>query len=137
MLKKRICESGLESQLDAESAGAFPGVQSRGAERKTVELAAKHGLDLTHHRTRECVAADLERFDRCVVLDDESYIHAQRLAADGRSATPIDRFVDYFGDLSLLNVADPVLGNIGYEEAFRILDRGTEILFERLKRQLP
>jgi protein-tyrosine phosphatase len=132
LLRARLKQVNLSGKIIVDSAGAFPGFEPRNPERRTCELARAHGYDISGHRTREITQEDFAIADLIVVLDDDTYHHLRKLTEHTANAGKIRRFVEYFGDLSLTDLGDPVLGQIGFEEMFDILEKGVEQLARSL-----
>lgn len=127
-------ESGrLSFDFQFTSAGSFSGAHSRPAERRTLQLASAQGLDLSEHKTRELSAEDLRSSQLVVVLDVDSYGQVKRLIEEFSLSVRLDRFVDYFGDSSLVEIPDPVLGEIEFDDCFRQLEKGCRELCRKLK----
>ena len=125
--------AGVRQYFIADSAGAFAGQEPRPVERRTTEFARRHGIDLSSHRTREVIAGDFGQFDHLMVLDQDAYWFLKDM--EGRvEESKIRRFVEAFGDLSLEEIADPVLGQASFEKTFELIEKGVRHLLRELIR---
>ena len=68
--------------------------------------AAERGYDLSDLRARQFGAADFERFDLIIAMDDANLRDIERLRPAG-NATPVRLFTDYAPEQGMTYVPDP------------------------------
>jgi len=69
ILQKKVRELGLNWQI--ESAGLANKYVGCTADPRVVEVAQKHGIDLSHHIARKFQVADFDQYDMIITMDDE------------------------------------------------------------------
>lgn len=131
IMRDKARKKGL--QVEVDSAGFEHFHVGDGADPRSVQIAARHGIDITDHIARRFRVSDFDRFDRIYVMDAYNYqdvIEAARNESDRQK-------VDY-----ILNVIKPGLdepvpdpyygGRDGFDKVFRMLDESCEILAEEI-----
>lgn len=136
VMARLVADAGLGDVVAIDSAGTgayhvgeLPDPRSRSA-------AARRGLDLAH-RARQFVAADFDRFDLVLAMDEQNLRALQRLAA-GRSAPPIAllRSFDPTAEAGA-EVDDPWAGGEqGFEEVLDQCERACTGLLAHVRAQL-
>lgn len=69
-------------------------------------------------------------------MDEDSYwFVGEELKADPQSVQRVRRFVTFVSDLSLREIADPIIDNESYTETFELITRGVLEIHRWLERQ--
>ncbi|VAW10955.1 Low molecular weight protein tyrosine phosphatase [hydrothermal vent metagenome] len=127
----RFGEAGIEAEFD--SAGIGDWHIGAPPDRRAVNAAWKVLVDLSALRARQIEAADFDRFDYIIAMDDDNYAALQGLAGKARSAK-ICRMVD-FADLEDRQIADPYFGgHSGFDQVLTSLDIGIAGLIRHLRK---
>ncbi|MEM7225350.1 MAG: low molecular weight protein-tyrosine-phosphatase [Pseudomonadota bacterium] len=69
VLRAKLADAGLTARVDVASAGLAGPPVGQPASALAVSCAATRGYDLSAHRTRPLVSADLEAFELIVMMD--------------------------------------------------------------------
>ena len=137
-----ICRSPLAEGIfsglvdDAELSGDFF-IDSAGTgawhignppDPRSVDIAARHGLDISHQQARTVTSEDFDRFDVIVAMDGDNLASLTAMANRPRAeirllfnAPPMDVPDPYFG------------GPEGFEDVFRLISSGCENLLTTLR----
>ncbi len=124
VMEKLAREAGIDGKIAIDSAGTgawhvgeLPDPRSRAA-------AKKRGYDLTH-RARKFVAADFDRFDLVIAMDQHNYDTLQRLARGRTIVPPIKLLRSYDAAAPEgAEVPDPYSGeDDGFDEVLDICER--------------
>lgn len=98
---------------------------------RSVEIAARHGIDLTAQRARRIADGDFARFDLVLAMDRSNRAELKARAGGGR----LDR-IHLLMDFALgeaRDVPDPYYGGAdGFETVYRMIRAASEALAEKL-----
>ena len=96
---------------------------------RSVEIAAKNGIDISNQKARKFTADDFDRFDKIFAMDRRNLNHIKQMA----------RTLDDSKKVSLLlgndQVPDPYYGNKdSFIKIYDIIDRACEELSNKLQK---
>ena len=94
IFRTQVARQALSDSIEADSAGTYSGHAGNLPDPRMRRAAARRGYELTH-RARPLHEADFERFDRIVVMDDNNYETAHRLAPSRELAGKIHRMTEF------------------------------------------
>jgi protein-tyrosine phosphatase len=120
---------GGEFALDSAGTGAWH-VGSQ-PDRRSVEVAARHGIDITAQRARKIANDDFSRFDLILAMDRSNLADLRaRAPADGSGRVHL--FLGYAGGIER-DVPDPYYGGAdGFENVYLMIRDASERLLSRL-----
>ncbi|HQH26251.1 MAG TPA: hypothetical protein PLP17_02555 [Oligoflexia bacterium] len=136
MFNRLILTADLARRLQAESAGAFPGQTPRPVDHRVLALAKEHELDLAACRSRDVESLALNSFNLILGMNVDIFWRLKQLCVDLHPAPQIQVFTEYSGQLGLREAADPLLGEIGFNEAYEVLERTLEKMLRELKKRI-
>jgi protein-tyrosine phosphatase len=136
VFREVVARAGLTGRFDVDSAGTTAFHAGDSPDPRTVEVAARRGLQL-EHEARQVIDADLDRFDYVVAMDLSNLDKLERLAARvrGRAELHLLRAFDAEagGDQE---VPDPYFGGArGFEDVHDMVERSSEGLLEHIRGQ--
>jgi protein-tyrosine phosphatase len=136
VFREVVARAGLTGRFDVDSAGTTAFHAGDSPDPRTVEVAARRGLQL-EHEARQVIDADLDRFDYVVAMDLSNLDKLERLAARvrGRAERHLLRAFDAEagGDQE---VPDPYFGGArGFEDVHDMVERSSEGLLEHIRGQ--
>lgn len=111
---------GTSSSVEVSSAGAFV-LGTRPADRRIVSVAAKHGLDISNHKTQTIEELDLSTYKAIVSMDEESF-HQLDVMRGERSDPPLYFFSEFKSGLGYSDVPDPLDGQIEWDELYELIE---------------
>lgn len=124
----------LNLPAEVDSAGFEPFHRGDPADRRAVEVAARHGIDLSGHVARLFNARDFDRFDRIYVMDSLNYSDVISLARSGDDESKVDYILNLVDPGNDRHVPDPWYGGReGFENVYRMLDHACQRLAEEIK----
>jgi protein-tyrosine phosphatase len=124
---------GLEVEID--SAGTGDWHIGHPPDRRAQAVAARNGVDISHLRARGVTAADFERFDHIVALDEQNFRDLQRMRPLGARAA-LSLLLDHVPGREGQAVADPYYGEEGhFDAAWKDVTSGARALAERVARE--
>ena len=122
--RSEFARAGL--RVEVASAGTADYHVGRGADPRSIRIAAAHGYDLAAHRARQFHAADFAAFDHVLAMDRANLHDLRRIAPAG--AMPA-LFLDE------AEVPDPYYGgDADFEDVIALAREGVEAWIARLRR---
>jgi protein-tyrosine phosphatase len=130
ILRHRLAGADLERRVLVDSAGTGNWHVGKTPDPRSIEIAARNGIDLSGLRARQVGAEDFERFDLILAMDRDNLVTLERLAA--RAGRPSRSDVRSFLQR---DVPDPYYGGPeGFQTVFDMLDEGCGRLLRDLMR---
>ena len=135
MFLQLLAREGLEDAFLVDSAGTGGWHVGRPADPRMRAAAAQRGIVLPS-RARQLEAADLQRFDHILTMDEDNLAAVQALARrHGETATAmVTPMVHYCRRFASREVPDPYYGgDDGFEHVLDLLDDACAGLLEALR----
>ena len=102
---------------------------------RSIEVARKHGIDITDQRCRKFSIHDFENFDRIYVMDNSNLINVSRVAHTEEHRKKAMRILDVLDPNAHSEVPDPYYGgDQGFENVYQMLDEACTIIAQELDR---
>lgn len=120
ILEKHVADHGLEWRVDSAGTGNWH-IGEKPDER-SIAVARKYGIDLTHQRARQFRGQDFETYDRILVMDQSNYNDVMRLAQNDEERKKVDLILNLSEPGSNRAVPDPYWDDDGFESVYRMLD---------------
>ncbi|MDZ7600407.1 MAG: low molecular weight protein-tyrosine-phosphatase [Hoeflea sp.] len=130
-----LSEAGLGGRVAIDSAGTGSWHQGDAPDPRSVETAARHGIDISAQRARQLAPEDFDRFDLIFAMDRSNEATLKARSPSSRHGR-IFLFLDYtLGHRA--DVPDPYYGGTdGFEDVFQLLREGCTVLASRLGGEL-
>ena len=137
VFNKLIFEKGIYKNFIVDSAGLIAYHQGEPADSRMRTHAARRGYNLTH-RSRPVKAADFEKFDLIIGMDDQNISGLKNLARTPEQTAKICRMTDFCVNLQAAEVPDPYYGgDKGFEYVIDLLEDACEGLLKTISPPLP
>ena len=104
-----VARAGYSQHFDIDSAGIIDYHEGELPDERMRRIAARHGYQLTH-RSRPFTAADFDRFDWIVAMDEKNRICLQLLAETESQLRKIVMMADYLTRHESSYIPDPYYG---------------------------
>ena len=135
IFRDRLAQAQLAEFVTVDSAGTGNWHQGEAPDARSVETAARHGIDISGQRARQLVPEDFELFDMIFAMD-RSNEATMRARAPSSRHDRIFLFLDHTLG-SRADVPDPYYGGVdGFEDVYQLLREGCTELVSRLGREL-
>ncbi len=132
IFRDHVERAGLQGAFDIDSAGTGGWHVGEAPDRRSVQVAAKHGIDIAAQQARKFVASDLERYDEVLAMDLSNLAAIQQLG-DGPARVGL-LLDEVAGSSSGGQVPDPYYGGRdGFEQVFRMVDQACGSLLDRVR----
>jgi protein-tyrosine phosphatase len=129
IMKHKIAEQGLDWEVDSAGTGGWHAGDL--PDSRSIQVAKKHGIDLTYQRARKLRSIDYEAFDRIYVMDSMNYQDVKRLANEDEYHK-IELIMNEVEPHRNINVPDPYYGEgDGFEHVFQMLDRACDAIIKK------
>ncbi|WP_203256993.1 low molecular weight protein-tyrosine-phosphatase [Hyunsoonleella ulvae] len=100
---------------------------------RSISIAKKHGIDITHLRGRQFVKKDFEDFDLIYAMDESNYNHILSMAKDENHTSKVKLILNEIAPNENLSVPDPYYGGEqGFKNVYEMLDKACDVIVARL-----
>ena len=122
-LAKGILESLVDKEkVEVDSAGTGDYHIGSLPDKRSIDVAKKNGLDITHQRGRQFTADDLEHFDFILAMDNYNYEDIIALASTEEAKNKVELILNYAIPGENLDVPDPYFGGLsGFDDVYDML----------------
>jgi protein-tyrosine phosphatase len=131
IMKHKITKYGLKANV--ESAGFEPFHNGDTADERAIEVAEKHGVNISTHQARLFQVNDFDRFDRIFVMDQNNYLDVMDKTRNENDRKKVDFILNLIKPGGNVPVPDPYYGQLNdFENVYELLDQATEKLVSEL-----
>lgn len=135
VFRHKLRAAGLEDRVQVDSAGTGDWHVGKAPDSRTRQAAQRRGYDLSALRARQVEAADFQRFDLILAMDQSNLRNLQALRPAGAQAD-LDLYLRRF-DLALDEVPDPYYGGEdGFEQVLDLIEQASEALLAEIRGRL-
>lgn len=122
------------SEVVVDSAGTAGYHIGKAPDIRSIEVALRAGIDISHQRCRRFTPEDFENFDYIFAMDRENLMDLQRLARNTADLNKLYLLLEEAG-IPGEEVPDPYYGgNDGFQKVFRMIDAATDKLLPLLSK---
>ena len=131
ILREPIKETSLEIALD--SAGTSNYHIGEHPDKRTIENALKHNINISKLKARQFSVLDYDNFDLIFVMDSSNYSDVISLARNNEDIRKVEMILNRVYPNANMSVPDPYFGGEqGFENVFTILNNACEIIADSL-----
>ncbi len=103
---------------------------------RSIDIANKHGIDITNQRGRQFQPDDFDKFDKIYVMDNSNLSDISSQATNKESLEKVDLLLNTVSPNKNKEVPDPYYGgNNGFENVFQLIDTACEKIASEIKNQ--
>jgi len=138
-LAEGILQSKLQSSnFIVDSAGTGNWHIGKKPDDRSVAVAKKNGLDISHQRGKQFTSSFYDQFDYIFVMDQSNYEHVIQLAQTPEHKQKVQLLLNELFPGENVDVPDPYYGLAnGFEQVYQMLDQACEVLAQRLIQNHP
>lgn len=129
ILKHYIKKEKLDWFVDSAGTGAWH--IGNPPDSRSIEVAKKHGLDISSQRARKIRSTDFEEFDIIFAMDSSNYNDLQRYALDDEEKEKIKLILNETEPSQNNSVPDPYWDDNGFEKVYQMLDKACKSFVEK------
>jgi len=138
-----ICRSPLahgilESKLPKEkfyvdSAGTANYHIGEKPDHRSIEVAKKHGIDISTQRCRQFNLEDFDKFDYIYVMDQSNFENVIKLARNTNDIAKVKLILEVDDSIKVKHVPDPYHGDrTDFENVYQLLNNASNIITTNL-----
>ncbi|WP_166925378.1 low molecular weight protein-tyrosine-phosphatase [Flavobacterium poyangense] len=133
-----LAEGILASKLPkntflVDSAGTGSWHVGHSPDKRSIAVAQKNGLDISHQKGRQFKTADFDEFDYIYVMDISNYHDVTLLAKTPEHKNKVQLILNELFPDENVDVPDPYFGaSNGFDNVYEMLDEATELIARKL-----
>ncbi|MEC3877780.1 low molecular weight protein-tyrosine-phosphatase [Chryseobacterium salviniae] len=132
-LAEGIMKAKAPEDFYIDSAGTISLHEGKHPDKRAVQTAALHGIDISQQRSRPITNADFEKFDKIYCMDVDVLADVVSKAGDEDQRKKVSLFLEVLGDHQNAEVPDPYWGDMkDFEEVFQLLGRGCDAILKQI-----
>lgn len=133
VFRHHVGEAGLSDTIEIDSAGTHAYHVGEPPDRRARAAAERRGMSLDGIRARRVEAADFERFDYIIAMDEDNLYRLREEAPDEHKAE-LRLFLEFSKGVET-EVPDPYYGGAsGFERVLDLVDDASRGLLEAIRR---
>lgn len=130
-MKKKLEDNNIEGFVDSCGFESFHTGDS--PDRRGVETALKHGVDISKQKSRLFKVADFDKFDKIYVMDKNNYRDVSAVARNEEDLKKVDLIMNLVHPGSGMPVPDPYYGGAsGFNKTWDLLDQATDVIIGQI-----
>lgn len=133
-----LAEGILKSKVDSntiivDSAGTGAYHVGNLPDLRSIQVAEKHGLDITDQRARKIQTSDLDTFDYIYAMDASNYRNILSLAKIEAQKAKVFMIMNELQPGEDISVPDPYYGGgDGFENVYQMLDKACDVVVKKI-----
>ena len=132
ILESKIKQYQLKN-ITVDSAGTGNWHSGSAPDTRSINIAKKNGIDISHQKARQFNTNDFNTFDKILVMDTTNYRSLLKLASSEEDIEKVKLILDYSFPNEKASVPDPYYGtNNGFENVYHLLDEACEKIIKIL-----
>jgi protein-tyrosine phosphatase len=133
-----LAEGILRSKLPVkkffiDSAGTGNWHVGKHPDERSIAIAKKNGIDISHQRGKQFSTSDFETYDYIYVMDNSNYNDVIALATNEEQKNKVQLILNELFPEENVDVPDPYYGSqFGFENVFKMLDETCDSIAKKL-----
>lgn len=124
IMRAKIQEAGLDWEVDSAGTSGFH--VGEPPDKRSIQVAKKHGIDISQQRSRQFRGWDFEQFDIIYVMDSSNYRDVVAMAESPEEKAKVKLIMNEIQPQKNIAVPDPYYGEFGFENVYQMLDQACE-----------
>ncbi|MDB5227995.1 MAG: putative Protein-tyrosine-phosphatase, partial [Bacteroidota bacterium] len=124
ILKRKCAQKKLDWFID--SAGTNKWNTGSPPDNRSIEIAAKNGIDITAQCARSVRSSDYEEFDLIFAMDVSNYRSLMQWALDKEEESKVKMIMDETHPGENKSIPDPYFDNNGFSIFYEMLDKACD-----------
>jgi protein-tyrosine phosphatase len=120
VMQMQIEKHGLNWQVDSAGTSGFHNGER--PDRRSIEVAQKHQIDITNQRSRQIMKSDLEEYDHILAMDSSNYRDILSLPNASHYKDKVELLLNYSQPGFNKAVPDPYYEG-GFEGVFHMIEK--------------
>lgn len=133
VMRAKLASAGLEHLIEVDSAGTHGYHVGEAPDRRSQRHARQRGYDLSPLRARQLTAADFQRFDLVLGMDEDNLREASHVSPAGLEHK-LQLLMDYAPSAGSRIVPDPYYGGAeGFDEVLDLVEAACDGLLAQIR----
>lgn len=129
ILKHKCAKHKLDWYIDSAGTGKWH--LGSAPDKRSVQIAAKHGIDITELRARSVHSSDYEEFDIIFAMDNANYRDLMKWALDKTEENKVKMIMNEVYPTEDISVPDPYFDDNGFQTVYDMLDKACDKIIEK------
>lgn len=122
-----------QDKFSVDSAGTGTWHIGHSPDERSVAVAKKNGLDISHQRGRQFSSTDFDSYDYIFVMDNSNYENVINLAETNEQKEKVKLIMNELTPNQNKEVPDPYFGmHNGFDIVYEMLDKVCDVIAEKL-----
>lgn len=122
-----------QNKFSVDSAGTGSWHIGQSPDERSIAVAKKNGLDISHQRGRQFSSADFDTFDYIFVMDNSNYENVIALAETNEQKAKVTLIMNELTPQQNQDVPDPYFGmHNGFDIVYAMLDEVCDVIAQKL-----
>lgn len=131
ILREKLRKRGVAAEVDSAGTAAYHVGEK--PDKRSQEIANKHGIDITYQRARQFTKEDFEHFDKIFVMDKHNYNDVLGMVTKPEDKTKVKMILNVLDPGNNRGVPDPYYGGRdGFQIVYDMLDKACDIIVEEI-----
>jgi len=131
IMLEKIKKNNLDAIVDSAGTAAYHTGEK--PDLRSMDVARKHGIDISYQRARQFITSDFDNFNMILVMDEENYRNVTSLARNQDDIAKVSMILNHLPERKNIPVPDPYYGGKdGFENVFKMLDQACEAIAKKL-----
>lgn len=129
ILEHKIKERGLNWVIDSAGTGDYH--LGKAPDQRSIDEAARRGLDISLQRARQFEVSDFDEYDLILVMDAQNYQDVLSIARSQADKAKVELILNFAQPGQNAAVPDPYWDDNGFVAVYDMLDRATDALLKK------
>ncbi len=131
ILLHKAHENNLELTVDSAGTAAYHIDES--PDYRSIQIARKHGINISKQKGRQFRIDDFDQFDKIFVMDHSNLTNVLSLARNEKDKEKVSLILNQLNSGKDLEVPDPYYGgDNGFEEVYKMLSEASDNIIKDL-----
>jgi protein-tyrosine phosphatase len=136
VLKHKLKEKKLGKLIEVDSAGTTSIHQGEHPDKRAIQTARKHGVDISNLIARPFQIKDFDTFDKIIVMDSSNYDDVISLARNEQDIIKVKMLMNYSKPGSNQALPDPYFGSLdGFDKVYKMIDEACNAIILSLEKE--
>jgi protein-tyrosine phosphatase len=124
-----------KNKFNVDSAGTGHWHVGEQPDKRSIEIAKRHGIDITNQRAMLFKPSFFDLYDYIYVMDNSNYTDVIRQAPNEEAKQKVSLLLDIIFPNENVDVPDPYYNSTGFDQVYEMLDDACTLIAEKLINQ--
>lgn len=129
ILRHKCAQKKLDWYIDSAGTGKWH--LGAAPDKRSIQVASKHGIDISGLRARSVHSSDYEEFDIIFAMDKSNYKDLMSWALDKEEESKVKMILNEVYPNEDKSVPDPYFNDDGFQNVYEMLDKACDKIIEK------